>query len=204
MRVCSSFWECRHGQFPSCSHHAKGRKWGLPKTLVQLEFIGAGLNKEHLGLFRSYLSHPNSESPTFFFLLDSLFFKEHCVKIWEFATGSTSLTSFFLPTGQQIRRGYWRTTLFLAFLVPLFRSVRALVFPIGLENGFRFDLGHFGLIATHLESMWILGKQEIMKLWEATAYLGKWGAKWVGVSRLKVGISRAEGERKWGGANAKD
>ena len=150
MRVCSSFWECRHGQFPSCSHHAKGRKWGLPKTLVQLEFIGAGSNTEHLDLFRSYFPHSNSESPTFFFLLDSLFFQEHFVEIWKFfinwsigwATSSTGSTSFFEATGRQVRWGCWRTTLFLAFLVPLFRSVRALVFPIGLENGFRFDLGH--------------------------------------------------------------
>ena len=43
---------------------------------------------------------------------------------------STDSSSFFLG-GQLVRRGCLRTTLFLAFLVPLFRLVRALVLQMG-------------------------------------------------------------------------
>ena len=39
----------------------------VPKASVQLEFIGAGSNTKHLGLFRSYLPHSNSESRTIFY-----------------------------------------------------------------------------------------------------------------------------------------
>ena len=38
----------------------------VPKVSVHLEFIGECLNSEHLGLFRSYLPHPNSKSCTIF------------------------------------------------------------------------------------------------------------------------------------------
>ena len=61
----------------------------VPKVSVQPKFIGAGSNTEHLGLSQSYLSHPNSESCTVFFM-DSLFFKEYSIKISIFfSTGST-------------------------------------------------------------------------------------------------------------------
>ena len=40
--------------------------WPIPKVSVQLEFIGAGSNTEHLSLFRQYLPHPNSELCTIF------------------------------------------------------------------------------------------------------------------------------------------
>ena len=59
--------ECHRGHFPSCWHHAIGRKWGHPKVLAQLEFIGMCLSSEHLGLFWPYLPHPNSELHTIFF-----------------------------------------------------------------------------------------------------------------------------------------
>ena len=39
----------------------------VPKVSVQLKFIGAGSNTEHLGLSQSYLPHPNSESCAAFF-----------------------------------------------------------------------------------------------------------------------------------------
>ena len=66
----------------------------VPKVSVQLEFIGACLNSEHLGLFRSYLSHPNSELCTIFFM-DFLFFKEYYFKISNFfSTSSTGPQSF--------------------------------------------------------------------------------------------------------------
>ena len=58
--------ECHRGHFPSCWHHAIGRKWGHPKVLAQLEFIGVCLSSEHLGLFWPYLPHLNSESHHFF------------------------------------------------------------------------------------------------------------------------------------------
>ena len=68
----------------------------VPKVSVQLEFIGACLNLEHLGLFRSYLSHPNSELRTIFFM-DFLFFKEYYFKISNFfSTSSTGPQSFNL------------------------------------------------------------------------------------------------------------
>ena len=38
----------------------------VPKVSIQPEFIGTCLNLEHLGLFRSYLPHPNLESGTIF------------------------------------------------------------------------------------------------------------------------------------------
>ena len=61
------------------------------KVSVQPKFIGAGSNTEHLGLSQSYLSHPNSESCTVFFM-DSLFFKEYYFKFSNFfstvSTGS--------------------------------------------------------------------------------------------------------------------
>ena len=59
--------ECHHGHFPSCWHHAIGRKWGHPEVLAQLEFIRVCLSSEHLGLFWPYLPHPNSELCTIFF-----------------------------------------------------------------------------------------------------------------------------------------
>ena len=66
----------------------------VPKASVQLEFIGASLNTEHLGLFRSYLPHPNSELRTIFFM-DFLFFKEYSIKISNFfSTNSTGPQSF--------------------------------------------------------------------------------------------------------------
>ena len=50
----------------------------------QLKFIiGAGSNSEHSSLFWSYLPHLNSELQ-FIFFLDSLFSKEHSVKISKF------------------------------------------------------------------------------------------------------------------------
>ena len=66
----------------------------VPKVSVQPKFIGAGSNTEHLGLFRSYLPHLNSELCTIFFM-DSLFFKEYSVKISNFcSTGSTGPKNF--------------------------------------------------------------------------------------------------------------
>ena len=59
--------ECHRGHFPSCWHHAIGRKWGHPEVLAQLEFIGVCLSLEHLGLFWLYLPHPNLELHTVFF-----------------------------------------------------------------------------------------------------------------------------------------
>ena len=59
--------ECHRGHFPSCWHHAIGKKWGHPEVLAQLEFIGVCLSSEHLGLFWPYLPHPNSELCTVFF-----------------------------------------------------------------------------------------------------------------------------------------
>ena len=59
--------EFHHGRFPSCWHHAIGRKWGHLEVLAQLEFIGVCLNSEHSGLFWSYLPHPTLESRTSFF-----------------------------------------------------------------------------------------------------------------------------------------
>ena len=61
----------------------------VPKVSVQPKFIGAGSNTEHLGLFRSYLPHPNLESSTVFFM-DSLFFKEYYVKISNFFSTSST------------------------------------------------------------------------------------------------------------------
>ena len=56
---CVVLFGCHHGQFPNCSHHAKGSE--VPKVSIQSEFLGACSNTEHLGLFQSYLPHPNSE-----------------------------------------------------------------------------------------------------------------------------------------------
>ena len=52
------------------------------------------MNTKHLGLFRSYLPHLNSESCTIFFK-DTLFFKEYSIKISIFfSTDSTGSQSF--------------------------------------------------------------------------------------------------------------
>ena len=59
--------EYHRGHFPSCWHHAIGRKWGHPEVLAQLEVIGVCLSSEHLGLFWPYLPHPNSKLCTIFF-----------------------------------------------------------------------------------------------------------------------------------------
>ena len=86
-----------------------------PKTSVQLEFVGAGSNTEHLGLFWSYLPHLNSEL-RIIFLLDSLFFKEYCIKIWEFfSTGQLiswpdgrSIGSIVQPVRQNFFKAVYR------------------------------------------------------------------------------------------------
>ena len=60
------------------------------KGSVYAEFIKLCLNLEHLSLFWSYLPYLNSESHSIFFLLVSLFFKEHSIKFSKiFSTGST-------------------------------------------------------------------------------------------------------------------
>ena len=67
----------------------------VPKASIQLEFIGASSNTEHMGLFRSYFLHPNSESHILFFfngllVLQGIFFQ----KFNFFSTGSIGPQSF--------------------------------------------------------------------------------------------------------------
>ena len=71
-----------------CLVHYEVQSWSFPwlvsfygievevsTTLVKLETM-----TKHTSLFQSFLPHPSSELCTIF-LLDSLFFKEHCIKI---------------------------------------------------------------------------------------------------------------------------
>ena len=91
----------------------------VPKVSVHLEFIGASSNTEHLGLFRSYLPHPNSESCTIF-LMDSLFFKKYFSKLQIFfSTGSTGPQSFSSARVHRSRFKYGALGL-VSIISPLF------------------------------------------------------------------------------------
>ena len=81
--------------FFSYFHRTIGRNWG-PQGFSSIRVYWSMSNLEHLGLFRSYLPHTNLELYTVSFM-DSLFFKEHSIKISKvFLIGSTSSQSFNL------------------------------------------------------------------------------------------------------------
>ena len=118
----------------------------VAKVSVQPEFIGAYMNSEHLGLFRSYLPHPNSESRTVFFI-DSLFFKEYSLKI----------SNFFSTDSICWQPVHWASlyrALILAILEPKSYMAQAHKLHIGLRKYFG---PWFEFLATHHESIWILG-----------------------------------------------
>ena len=96
VRVCSSFWSSIMANFPSCSHHAIGKEVKFPKfqfspnSQEQVRIRSTWACFDHISLIRPWNSTP-------FFSMDSLFFKEHSVKISNFlSTGSTSSLSFSL------------------------------------------------------------------------------------------------------------
>ena len=96
VRVCSSFWSFVMANFPSCSHHAIGKEVRPPKNFSSVGIHRSGFEFGALGLFWSYLPHPNLELHTIFYI-DSLFFKEHSFKISNiFSTSSTGSQSFSL------------------------------------------------------------------------------------------------------------
>ena len=57
---------------------------------------------------------------------------------------------------------------------------------------------YFGFLATHHESIWILGGKASWKL-KIVSLHGKWGEKWMGklISRLTGALSRAWKREKW-------
>ena len=82
--------------FPSCSYHAIGKEVRPPKNFSSVGIHRSGFEFGALGLFWSYLPHPNLELHTIFYI-DSLFFKEHSIKISNFfSTVSTGSQSFSL------------------------------------------------------------------------------------------------------------
>ena len=109
-------------------------------------------NKEHLGLFRSYLSHPNSEFCTIFFgllILQGTFYK--IVKIFSAC-----------PNGWHPVQTIFQVILYEALIFMVLElksySVRAHKLQISPRHDLGLVMGHFvGFLQPTLSPFWILG-----------------------------------------------
>ena len=96
-----------------------------------------------LYLVFSHISHPNLESSTIF-LMDSLFFKDHFVKISKFLLiGSTSW---------HVVQPIHRVSLYGALILVILKPNSYMAWVHGLHFG-----PYFGFLAAHHESIWIIG-----------------------------------------------
>ena len=160
----------------------------FPKISVQLKFIGASPNSEHLGLFWSYLPHPTLESCIVFFyglfILQGTFYQNFKIflnRLDQLASGSTGSSSQLI----------WSTDFgnfgaqFLHGLGPWAPDQFWAVFWIHFGP-------YFGILAAHHESLWILGEEASGRL-KIVSLHGKWGGELMGklIPRLTGALSKA-------------
>ena len=169
---------------------------------------------EHTRLFYSFLPHPSSELHTISFFWIPYYSRNIVSKFESFSQsvdwmGNRFIKFFFRRSPVSNRfigsSGLLANGSVFSIFCALVQAGLSPSAPDGLGGWFYVWFGPFFRVDCnppwiHVDS-WRAMNCEVIR---AAAHLGKMGTKWVGVSRLKVGNSRAEDERKWGGTDAED
>ena len=117
--------------------------------------------------------------------MDSLFFKEHLVKISKFFSTSS--------TGWHPVQLVHRVSLYGALILVILEPNSYMAWAHGLQISFGLYFGpYFGFLAAHHESIWILGGEASWKL-KIVSLHREWGGELMGklIPRLTGALSRA-------------
>ena len=136
--------ECHRGLFfffwllASCHRKQVHPPPPFPRGFSSIRVYWSRSNEKHLGLFQSYLPHPNSESCTVVFM-DSLLFKEYSFKFSKFFLAGS--TGWHLV--QPVHQVSLYEALILVVLEPKSFLVQAHKLQISPRHSLGPIMGHF-------------------------------------------------------------